>query len=128
MIIRFFGYVMTAFVVVLVLLLGFVCMGCNTGNGDTSVGKHRLLETWDMKRYAINQEYKLSKEQASKIYAATVFKVYGETENLSESRIAGDIAYYKHLKQARNTRQLKLMGLNGDKWSHYRLMAIVKSK
>ena len=108
---------------ILVILLGVSSMGCGEDTPkDTSMGLHRLQESWDMKRYHINREYQESKEHASKVYAAWVFKVYSDTEDLQYSKSIASQKYSEYKSKAWNTYQVRLMGLNGIKFNHWNMV------
>ena len=121
-------YVLSLVAIVVFMLILSLIIGC-AGNTpkDTSTGKFRVLETWGNKRYSINQQYKQDTEHASKVYAAYMFKVYRETEDFTQARNIANAKYQESMQKARNTLQLRLMGLNTDKSKHWNKLYSLKS-
>ena len=130
MIIRFFGYVLTFVFVLLMLLLGFVCMGCNSSDSkieDTSMGLHRLHENWNMKRYQINKTYEKNLTIARVQYWKTLNKYW----NLQGEKVARYLANEKekeYKSKAWRARQVSMQALEGIKFRHFRFMLLVKYK
>ena len=52
MLVKFFGYVVALVFVLMVLLVGFVCMGCQESKPqDTSMGMHRYNESKELRNH-----------------------------------------------------------------------------